>query len=60
MARGMRSIRARAIPGPRIRTWGTRHFCVPLWSNDNDFEGCGVERVTTAELLKMLGVESKG
>ena len=36
------------------------HFKVPLWSNDNDFEECGVERVTTAELLKMLGEESKG
>lgn len=36
------------------------HFNVPLWSNDNDFEGCGVERYTTAELLKRLGVESKG
>lgn len=36
------------------------HFNVSLWSNDNDFEGCEVERVTTAELLKMLGVESKG
>ncbi len=20
------------------------HFKVPLWSNDNDFEGCGAER----------------
>jgi predicted nucleic acid-binding protein len=37
----------------------TLHFKVPLWSNDNDFEGCGVERYTTAELLKRLGVESK-
>jgi predicted nucleic acid-binding protein len=37
----------------------TLHFKVPLWSNDNDFEGCGVERFTTAELLKRLGVESK-
>ena len=32
------------------------HFKVPLWSNDNDFEGCGVERYTTAELLRKLGV----
>lgn len=38
----------------------TMHFKVPLWSNDNDFEGCGVEQYTTAELLKRLGVESKG
>jgi predicted nucleic acid-binding protein len=37
----------------------TLHFKVPLWSNDNDFEGCGVERYTTAQLLKRLGVESK-
>ena len=37
----------------------TLQFKVPLWSNDNDFEGCGVERYTTAELLKRLGVESK-
>ena len=35
------------------------HFKIPLWSNDNDFEGCGVERFTTAELLKRLSVESK-
>src|SRR5208337_40553 len=35
------------------------HFKVSIWSNDNDFEGCGVERFTTAELLKRLGVESK-
>jgi predicted nucleic acid-binding protein len=35
-------------------------FKIPLWSNDNDFEGCGVERFTTAELLKKLGVESMG
>ena len=37
----------------------TLHFKVPLWSNDNDFEGCDVERFTTAGLLKRLGVESK-
>jgi len=36
------------------------HFKVPLWSNDNDFEGCGVEKYTTAQLLKTLGVDSKG
>jgi len=35
------------------------HFKVPLWSNDNDFEDCGVEWFTTAELLRKLGVESK-
>jgi predicted nucleic acid-binding protein len=31
---------------------------VPVWSNDNDFEDAGVEWHTTAELLKMLGIES--
>ena len=31
---------------------------VAVWSNDNDFENTGVEWHTTAELLKMLGVES--
>ena len=36
------------------------HFKIPLWTNDNDFEDCGVEMITTAELLKRLGVESKG
>ncbi len=36
------------------------HFKIPLWSNDNDFEDCGVKRFTTAELLRELGVESKG
>lgn len=34
----------------------TLHFKIPLWSNDNDFEGCGVERYTTAELLHKLGI----
>ena len=38
----------------------TLHFKIPLWSKDNDFEGCEVERFTTAELLKRLGVETKG
>ncbi len=33
------------------------HFQVPLRTNDNDFEGCGVEWFTTAELLKRLGVQ---
>jgi predicted nucleic acid-binding protein len=31
---------------------------LPVWSNDNDFEDSGVEWHTTAELLKMLGIES--
>lgn len=30
---------------------------VAVWSNDNDFEDTGVEWHTTAELLKMLGIE---
>ena len=34
----------------------TLHLKVPLWSNDNDFEGCGIERLTTAELLRTLGI----
>lgn len=36
------------------------HFKVPVWTNDNDFEGCGVEMITTAELLRQLGVETTG
>lgn len=31
---------------------------LPVWSNDNDFEDSGVEWHTTAELLKMLAIES--
>ena len=34
----------------------TLHFKIPLWSNDNDFEGCGIERFTTAEILRKLGI----
>lgn len=34
------------------------HLNVAVWSNDNDFEDTGVEWHTTAELLKMLGIES--
>ena len=30
------------------------HLHLPIWSNDNDFEGLGVEWYTTAELLKRL------
>lgn len=29
---------------------------VPLWTNDRDFEGTGVECYTTARLLKILGI----
>ncbi|MGH9606967.1 MAG: PIN domain-containing protein [Terracidiphilus sp.] len=35
------------------------HFKIPLWSNDNDFEGCGVEQLTTAEILSRLGIFGK-
>lgn len=30
------------------------HLKWPLWSNDNDFAGTGVEWLTTAELLRLL------
>ena len=29
---------------------------IPLWSNDSDFEGTGVEWYTTARLLQRLGI----
>jgi predicted nucleic acid-binding protein len=32
------------------------HMKIPLWSNDNDFEGCEIERFTTAEILRRLGI----
>jgi len=32
------------------------HLRIPLWSNDRDFEAAGIERYTTAELLKKLGI----
>jgi predicted nucleic acid-binding protein len=32
---------------------------VAVWSNDSDFDASGVEWHTTAELLKMLGIESR-
>ncbi len=31
------------------------HTRAPVWSNDNDFEGVGVDWLTTAELLARLG-----
>lgn len=34
------------------------HLRVPVWSNDDDFRGAGVEWFTTAALLKKLGVSS--
>jgi predicted nucleic acid-binding protein len=35
------------------------HLRLPIWSNDNDFEGTGVEWYTTAELLRMLGISDR-
>jgi predicted nucleic acid-binding protein len=35
------------------------HLNVAVWSNDNDFDNTGVEWHTTAELLKLLGIESR-
>jgi predicted nucleic acid-binding protein len=32
---------------------------LPVWSNDDDFDGTGVEWHTTAEVLKRLGIESR-
>jgi predicted nucleic acid-binding protein len=32
------------------------HLEIPGWSNDNDFRNAGIERFTTAELLKKLGI----
>ena len=34
----------------------TLHFDVPLWSNDKDFAGCEIEQLTTAALLRKLGI----
>jgi predicted nucleic acid-binding protein len=30
------------------------HFEIPIWSNDRDFEDCGIERYTTEDLLRKL------
>jgi predicted nucleic acid-binding protein len=30
---------------------------IPVWSNDSDFEGTGVEWYTTARLMKALGIQ---
>jgi predicted nucleic acid-binding protein len=38
----------------------TLQLKIPLWSNDNDFEGCGIERLTTAEILRRLGIFEAG
>lgn len=32
------------------------HVQIPLWSNDHDFRNCGVELLTTAALLRRLGI----
>jgi predicted nucleic acid-binding protein len=32
----------------------------PLWSNDRDFEGTGIEQITTAQLLKVLFEQETG
>jgi predicted nucleic acid-binding protein len=32
------------------------HFHIPIWSNDNDFEDCGIQRYTTEDLLRKLGM----
>lgn len=31
----------------------------PVWSNDDDFKGTGVEWYTTAKLLKRLGISGR-
>ena len=33
---------------------------IPLWSNDNDFEDAGVQRYTTKDLLRELGLLREG
>jgi len=35
-------------------------FAVPVWSNDSDFKGAGVEWYTTARLLRHLGLARRG
>jgi predicted nucleic acid-binding protein len=32
----------------------------PLWSNDRDFEGTGIEQIATAQLLKVLFEQETG
>jgi predicted nucleic acid-binding protein len=36
------------------------HLGLPLWSNDNDFEGTGIDWYTTAELPSKLGLSKHG
>ena len=35
------------------------HFDIPIWSNDKDFEDCGIQRYTTEDLLRELGLLEK-
>lgn len=35
------------------------HLKLPIWSNDNDFEGLDVTWYTTAQLLQKLGISSR-
>ncbi len=35
------------------------HLRIPLWSNDSDFKGTGIEWYTTAALLQRLGISGK-
>jgi predicted nucleic acid-binding protein len=35
------------------------HFRIPLWSDDRDFEGIGIEQYTTSTLLKRLGISTR-
>jgi predicted nucleic acid-binding protein len=32
------------------------HFRIPIWSNDRDFEDSGIQRYTTEDLLRKLGM----
>jgi predicted nucleic acid-binding protein len=34
------------------------HLDIPVWSNDSDFKGVGVQWYTTARLMKALGIKS--
>jgi predicted nucleic acid-binding protein len=34
-------------------------FRIPVWSNDKDFEGCGIHLYTTEDLLRELGLLEK-
>ncbi len=35
------------------------HFRIPIWSNDKDFENCGVEWYTTEDLPRKFGLLEK-